>query len=305
MVQMKWKAQKLKVEILYFNSILRIATQTDGGFLVKLFLHCDACFGEFFDQLTSGALTDSEKCREAVTKMAAHEIEANDKSTYRVDCGQHGERNIVLFTQRFEILFQIGLNAILDGYYREAVMSFSSSLERFYEYYLRIVAVDNKLAKDMFDDLWKRRFIKWSERQLGAFNVVYMLKNESIPPALNDQSSKLRNDVAHKGKIPSRDEANDCGEEILSIIVPILSNLRTNFKVAIETCDKDLLDELRKEVPNDADIVLNGSIHLVFGPSKADPNANAGMSKKLDLIHSWRSGHVFMNRFLKPNAAER
>ncbi len=278
--------------------------RASDGFLMKLFLHCDACFGEFFDQLTSGTLADPDKCREAITKMAAHEIEANDRSTYQVDCKQHGERNIVLFTQRFETLFQIGLNAILDGYYREAVMSFSSSLERFHEYYLRIIAADKDIAQCVFADLWKRRFIKWSERQTGAFNIVYMLKNELMPPTLSDNKSKLRNDVAHKGTIPSKVEAIDYGEEVLSIIVPILSNLRINFKAAIEACDKGLLDVLRDEVPKDADIVLNGSIHLVFGPSQADPNTNAGMSRKLDLMDSWRSGHAWMGRILNPNAAE-
>jgi hypothetical protein len=34
------------------------------------------------------------------------------------------------------VLFDIGANAVVDGYYREAITSFSASLERFYEYFL-------------------------------------------------------------------------------------------------------------------------------------------------------------------------
>lgn len=41
---------------------------------------------------------------------------------------------LALQTLPHEMLFEIALNAIYDGYYREAVTSFCSSMERFFEF---------------------------------------------------------------------------------------------------------------------------------------------------------------------------
>src|SRR5690242_5124238 len=69
---------------------------------------------------------------------------------------------------RFQLLFEMGLGAILDGYYREAVSAFASAVERFHETYIRIVAESNGTPAAAFDASWKH-MRKQSERQLGAF----------------------------------------------------------------------------------------------------------------------------------------
>ena len=47
----------------------------------------------------------------------------------QIKCSRSHETTAILQEQKFEILFDIGAHAILDGYYREAVSSFTSSLE--------------------------------------------------------------------------------------------------------------------------------------------------------------------------------
>ncbi|RKR31632.1 hypothetical protein [Paraburkholderia sp. BL17N1] len=45
--------------------------------------------------------------------------------------------------QKYEALFQIGAYATEDGYYREPVSSFTASLERFYEFFVRAATDDD------------------------------------------------------------------------------------------------------------------------------------------------------------------
>lgn len=60
---------------------------------------------------------------------------------------QKGHKNfVILQEERFETLFQIGANAIIDGYYREAVNSFTTSLERFYEFSIKVFCNGNIIS---------------------------------------------------------------------------------------------------------------------------------------------------------------
>lgn len=54
-------------------------------------------------------------------------------------CSHGHKTTTIVQNPKYEILFDIGANAIVDGYYREAVSSFTSSLERFYEYSIKIL----------------------------------------------------------------------------------------------------------------------------------------------------------------------
>ena len=68
-------------------------------------------------------------------------VEVNDDNFYRIEC----QKGHVTFTyqqqQKFELLFDFGAMALLDGYTREAVASMSAALERFYEFYVLIICL--------------------------------------------------------------------------------------------------------------------------------------------------------------------
>jgi hypothetical protein len=56
-------------------------------------------------------------------------VEFTDDGLYEATCPK-GHKSITILQQRkFEILFDIGIYAINDGYYREAISSFTASLE--------------------------------------------------------------------------------------------------------------------------------------------------------------------------------
>ena len=98
-------------------------------------------------------------------------VSISDDLICRFTCDNGHEVMVPLQDVRFEVLAQTGANAIVDGYYREAVASFTASLERFFEFYLSVVANERDVAKDRWTNAWKL-VSNQSERQLGAVIFV-------------------------------------------------------------------------------------------------------------------------------------
>ena len=105
---------------------------------MKLFFACMACFrkigeptGEYFP------------------------LEIRDDGFYQVVCPRKHRDVTVLQQQRFEVLFELGAHAILDGYYREAISSFSASLERFYEVCVDIFSSKAGAPAEELEKAWK------------------------------------------------------------------------------------------------------------------------------------------------------
>src|ERR1700681_1770876 len=87
------------------------------------------------------------KCAYEVSKSIADYAEVDvplpvsqlsESGEYEVVCGRGHISCVQLLNLKFELLFEMGLNALVDGYGREAVSSFAASLERFYEFYWRV-----------------------------------------------------------------------------------------------------------------------------------------------------------------------
>ncbi|MCG9761922.1 hypothetical protein L1D50_23010, partial [Pseudoalteromonas sp. Isolate6] len=87
-----------------------------------------------------------------------------DSGVHPVKCPKGHEFAVIFKGAKFEVLFDLALNAIKDGYSREAVSSFASSLERFYEFFIRFCGYSNGLNMEAFDKVWKN-VSNQSERQ--------------------------------------------------------------------------------------------------------------------------------------------
>jgi hypothetical protein len=109
------------------------------------------------------------------------------------------------------VLFDLGVYAIVDGYHREAVLSFASAVERFYEFYVKIQCERAELPLAAIDAAWKL-IAAQSERQLGGFIIAHLLGAKACTTLMPQRAVELRNDTAHKGRIPSREEALKYGE---------------------------------------------------------------------------------------------
>ncbi|MEX8502038.1 MAG: hypothetical protein AB3X41_03215 [Leptothrix ochracea] len=171
-------------------------------------------------------------CPSKSTPQISH-VEFRDDSRYELTCSS-GHRTItILQSQKFEVLFEIGSYAIIDGYYREAVSSFTSSLERFYEFAIRVFLYKSSESDNLFQQCWKS-VSSQSERQLGAFSLMWATQFNKLPKLPSNNNYKFRNDVIHKGRIPTKEEAINYGEDILHILQEGINALRKQFPIEVK-----------------------------------------------------------------------
>jgi len=148
-------------------------------------------------------------------------IELKDDNPYNITCGNGHQRVVFLENEKFDILFELGVNAFIDGYTRESVVGFVASLERFIELYIRMVVLKNHIPTENIDSTWKL-VSSQSERQLGAYFFYYLIERKNVPPYLSNSMINFRNDVIHKGKIPKKEDVVSYGQAVLNLITRIL-----------------------------------------------------------------------------------
>ncbi|MCG3817260.1 hypothetical protein I3256_15020 [Photobacterium damselae] len=150
-----------------------------------------------------------------------------DDGIHPVKCPKGHEFVVVFNGAKFEVLFDIAMNAIKDGYAREAVSSFASALERFYEFFIRYCAYYQETDGNEFEKVWKS-VVNQSERQLGAYLFVYLSKYYSAPTLLSQKKVTFRNKVIHKGYIPTLSEAIEFGEAVHRSIMNVIAKLEVD-----------------------------------------------------------------------------
>ena len=121
-------------------------------------------------------------------------LEWRDDGRYDVTCPKGHRSGIILQEQPFELRYDIGAFAIQDGYYREAVSSFSSSLERFYDFFVKVICIERNINEEQYQIAWKQ-VSKQSERQVGAFIFLYLSEFEKAPNLLSNTKVAFRNEV--------------------------------------------------------------------------------------------------------------
>jgi len=197
------------------------------------------------------------ECSTASGQPNAHFAEFRDDSRYEHTCSNGHRTTTILQQQRFEILFEIGAHAILDGYYREAVSSFTSSLERFYEFAIRVF-LDNASCPDtVVQECWKR-VSSQSERQLGAFIVLWAATFKTTPNLLPQKSVELRNDVIHKGRIPTRDMVIKYGVAVLEVLRTQISAIQSQFPNEVQRATLSHLSGSRNDSDKDKTVATYG-----------------------------------------------
>jgi hypothetical protein len=171
---------------------------------------------------------------------------------------------------KFYLLFEVGAHTIADGYYRDAVVSFCSSLERFYELYFRAICLkhgmplaegqplppvkEQGIPQEEVKKAWGQLALS-SERQFGAFVAAYIIENKTAPKPIQttdlpfkvkNSKGKLkpkpfqnfRNDVVHNGYIPTRAQALAVGHSVLEFISTC--NVDSGLLGKMEKLDADL-----------------------------------------------------------------
>ncbi len=175
-------------------------------------------------------------------------VEMRDDGLYKVICPRGHTTITAIQEQKFEILFDLGAMALLDGYPREAISSIAASLERFYEFYIQVVSLKHGVTFEAFVDVWKSVSAQ-SERQFGAFLFLYLLDHGvALDPVINDVKPDIpgkskndiltwaafRNAVIHKGYIPSTDEVIAYGDVVYNFIYKLIRDLKLNSNEYIQ-----------------------------------------------------------------------
>ncbi len=191
------------------------------------------CFDCLMEQVKNGVPNETQ----GVPILTPFEP-VNNAGIYEVHCSKGHISTTVIDNIDFEILFDYGLNAIADGFYRDAVSSFTSAMERYFEFFVKVAL---RVSKQMFRDIdiaWNS-ISSQSERQLGAYIALYNHLFKAQPLLLNQNKEvPFRNRVIHKGYIPSRQEALTYGVRSLEIIENSLIKLKTKYhKSTFETFD--------------------------------------------------------------------
>lgn len=149
-----------------------------------------------------------------------------DDGVIELTCDRGHQTFIILQQTKYEILSELAVKALSEGYYREAVTSFASALERLYEHYIDVVCRAREINRAEFAKAWKP-LRKASERQLGAFAILYLAENGKAFPLLDQTHVSFRNNVIHAGLIPSRAEALAYGQAVCDCALPLIALLHS------------------------------------------------------------------------------
>lgn len=208
-----------------------------------------------------------------------YQLELRDDRTYPMTCSRGHETVVVLENIAYELLFDLGIYALLDGYNREAVANFVAATERFYEFGIAVM-MKERLDHFTFLDEHKKTWAlmsNQSERQLGAFAMLYLSTFKTAPdllanfdlevPGQRKQShAAFRNSVIHKGKFPTRVEAMRFAEDTFNYIKMNLIKLKLLSESVGYVYDKQLRDYLSTDVIGKT--IMNQSENTVFRSSR-------------------------------------
>lgn len=163
--------------------------------------------------------------------------EVKNDGIYENTCSNGHKTYTLLSGEKFQLLFDMGLDALKKGYKHEAVTCFTNSLERFYEWFISYVSLKHDINYDSFEETWGCVSVQ-SERQLGAFYFFYLLEFKKAPESINGNKTKFRNRVIHQGLIPSYEQVYNYGEYILKYINNVVEELKKNNPKFNETVSK-------------------------------------------------------------------
>lgn len=217
------------------------------------------------------------------THLKETQVGYQDDQRYLLTCEKGHKTITILQEHKFELLFQVGAHALLDGYYREAVASFSSSLERFYEYFIKVIFLNNNEDKALLDSIW-RLVSAQSERQLGAFIFSYTQVFNELPPILSPPNITFRNAVIHKGKFPKEAEALEYGQTVLDIISPTLDRLVKDFPDGMRAFMFSNLPNMTPECNDGKRVSTQSTATIISVARQHDPTEKIILTDELEKL---------------------
>lgn len=198
------------------------------------------------------------KCSNAGLTLGNNFVQIDESNEYDHTCINGHRSCFIISNPKYQLLFESGIEAIKDGYYREAVVNFAASLERYLEFYTVVLIRERnpEFDVDQFDKVWKT-MRQQSERQLGAFWMLFYTYFNRAAPLFDGKFLKthdinldikgndpvhFRNIVTHQGIYTTYNQAVNYGESIniyISELIELGRQKSTSFsRTILDTAHK-------------------------------------------------------------------
>jgi len=154
-----------------------------------------------------------------IPSIEQRDVIITNQITYEYTCSKGHPCFCVLQIERFEMLYKLAIHEFLENNFRACVINCAAALERFYEFFLKVVFHHNGYSSEKFyEEIWlpiKDR----SKRQEDLFKDTFIeLTSIEKPPVLKDTHRKFRNHIVHQGEFPKKEQTRDFADTIFRII---------------------------------------------------------------------------------------
>jgi len=152
---------------------------------------------------------------------------------------------------RFQILFEIALNHLSRGQYRDAVVTAQAALERYREFIIRASTVKDGTHSG-FNELWKI-MKKQSERQIGAYHATIFGHTGAVGQDLSNRLISFRNEIVHNGILPEKESTTDYCTAVLEIMASGVCIFKNDH---LDTLSTTAMHEQEARLPKNVDYRL-------------------------------------------------
>jgi hypothetical protein len=173
-----------------------------------------------------------------------------DGPFYDLTCPAGHEARVLLGNPKHEVLFQMAAYSLLDENYRDAIATFGSSLEEFWEFALQCIYASQGVErlpvprvkgggrKARFENAWRNVF---KPEPPGT-------PQPPEPPALTIEEYEIRNEVLHEGRVPTQRQAFEFGNKVLVRVAPAMQTLRWRLDGAVGKASAAIIAEAKSRL---------------------------------------------------------
>ncbi len=170
---------------------------------MKLIVNCNHCALELHKEIMKSIQPITVTAQELLERQIL--VDIVDDNIYHFRCKRGHDNIMYLDNLKFEILYESGINAMLDGYFAESILTITAAIERAYEFFIENISYKNEIDPILYKSTFNLVATQ-SERQLGAFYFLYLNTLKKLPPFFDTKLVTFRNKVTHKGYIPKFEE---------------------------------------------------------------------------------------------------
>jgi hypothetical protein len=198
-----------------------------------------------------------------------------DAPVYKKEC-KNGHINYIFhINNKYEILYQLGVSAYHDQYFRESIINFIAAYERFNEYVLyALLDLENKEGFETTIENFKI-LSNSSEREFGAFTALFYYCFKKLPKPLEEYKSgefkfpasnavNFRNKVVHKGYIPNGADARKFAKAIALYIHEVLNIIHAEKPELIEKHNQIIRSYNENKYPKEINSYITYFTHVTI-----------------------------------------